>query len=150
MVGVVVSTATSQYKLPGSNPFSSHLSRRKLMDGQYQPRADASPVEMELHEEKQRTTTQNFAIKSHKTWHQCYLSPLVNFRVISHVLPLVLSPRAMRNRNMCSITPTVWGCFGCQVKKCEANSSSPAPAFTQYMIHSRGKYCESTHLFLQV
>lgn len=82
-------------------------SRRKLMDGQYQPRADASPVEMEVHEEKQKTTTQNFAIKSHKTWHQCCLSPLVNFRVISHVLPLVLSPRAMRNRNMCSITPTV-------------------------------------------
>lgn len=26
--------------------------------------------------------------KSHKTWHQCSLSPLVNFRVISHVLPL--------------------------------------------------------------
>lgn len=63
MVGVVVSTATSQYKLPGSNPFSSHLSRRKLMDGQYQPRADASPVEMELHEEKQRTNNTKLCYK---------------------------------------------------------------------------------------
>lgn len=59
---------------------------------------------------------------------------------------LFLSPQARINRNMCSITPTAWECFGPPAKKCKANSSSQMPGFTQYMIHFRGKYCELTHL----
>ena len=59
----------------------------------------------------------------------------------------LLSPQARRNWNMCSIAPTVWGSFGCQKRNARRIPPFWCQAFTQFMIHSRGKYCELTHLF---
>lgn len=77
---------------------------------------------------------------------QCCLSLLDHVRVISLILPLACIS-ASQQKQKYVLHHSHWvRVFWLPVKKCEANSSSPMPGFTQYMIHSTGKYCELTHL----
>lgn len=77
---------------------------------------------------------------------QCCLSLLDHVRVISLILPLAWISLSQEKQKYVLHHSHWVRVFWLPVKKCEANSSSPVPGFTQYMIHSTGKYCELTHL----